>query len=152
MVWIALLITLFYWPLAEAAPPGLRLLAEAGKPKLATRENDKLVFQVVEDFLDMVKHGKLPQAYFGYTSKDFRSHADPDQFKRLMIQFPSFSRNEKTTVQGLVYIENVATLTALMTSFDKQSNIVEFHIIYEDGAWKILGLQVFSAQEKPVKS
>lgn len=106
-------------------------------------ETTRLLKRVVDAFLQSLSHGGVSQAYFAYTSEDFRKTTSYKDFTTFVERFPAVSRNQNFTVLNDSRVDNLGTLTGYAISTDGVENVVSFDVIFELQKWRILGIQVY---------
>jgi TM2 domain-containing membrane protein YozV len=95
----------------------------------------------VQSQLKSLQSGNVEKAY-SYTSKDFQKVTSLEHFKQFLNQYPSLKNNESSFFNEREIQNNTGFLKGTLTSKDGAKTPIEYRLIYEDGAWKIMGIQV----------
>jgi len=96
---------------------------------------------VVTDQLAALSAGNIEKAYV-YTSKDFQKRTSIDGFKQFINDYPSLKNNESWFFNNRAIENNMGMLAGTLTSKDGAKTPISYRLIWEDGAWRILGIQV----------
>ncbi|MDP1836235.1 MAG: DUF4864 domain-containing protein [Chlamydiales bacterium] len=107
-------------------------------------EVSREINRVIDSFLTAIRQGAASQAYYAYTSFEFRQTTPFKNFKDFLERYPSIGRNRDVVVISVPHFDNLGTLTGYATSTDGYENVVSFDVIYEVQKWRILGIQVYS--------
>jgi hypothetical protein len=98
--------------------------------------------------LETIKEGKIPEAYYEYTSKQFQAATSLEQFRQfvkshgIITSYKDFSFNEP------VIDDKRGVLTGTLTGAEGAKTDVKFFLFRQDDEWKIDSLQIVdSAQE-----
>lgn len=121
---------------------------EQNIPKPTQKANElgegRVLAQVVDLFMKSLKRGAISQAYYAYTSEDFRKTTNFKDFKIFVDRYPALGRNLSYEVLNIDHFDFLASVTAAVTSIDRIENTVSFDVIFESGRWRILGIQVYA--------
>ncbi|KTD04790.1 DUF4864 domain-containing protein [Fluoribacter gormanii] len=91
--------------------------------------------------LSALKAGNIEKAY-SYTSKDFQKATSLSDFKKFINQYPSLKNNESSFFNERVIENNRGFVKGTLTAKDGAKTPIEYRLIWEDGAWKILNITV----------
>ncbi len=111
--------------------------------KIVPPGESKEVQVVVEAFFQAMKKGNLSQAFYAYTSEDFRKITNFVQFKRFVDGFPSLGQIASYEIGEPDHYESLGSVDVLTTSADHKENMVSVDVVWEAGKWRILGLQIY---------
>jgi hypothetical protein len=101
------------------------------------------VVKPVEKQLEYLKAGNV-QAAYDLTSNEFKNATTLEAFKAFLVQYPSLSNNKTHKFDSREITNNNGTVKGTLEANDGTQTPIEFRLIKENGAWKILGLQVGS--------
>lgn len=113
-------------------------IADSDLPQFDAR----ILKEPIEQFMQLLKQGEIEKAYQGYTAEPFQESTTLDAFKAFLKEFPVFSDYEKLDFQKLTFNNNLGTYTLKLTSKSGSKYDMKFDLIKEDGAWKILQIQI----------
>ncbi|MEC7840187.1 MAG: DUF4864 domain-containing protein [Chlamydiota bacterium] len=109
--------------------------------------NGEFLNQVVSNQLDNIKAKDLFSAYDEYSSSDFKKATPFENFARFIDQHKVFSENSSIEFKDLNFDNNIASLTSILTAKDGDKAVVEYDLVKEEGAWKILGVKIISHEK-----
>lgn len=112
-------------------------------PANRQQARDRDVRQLVLDFVQGIRTGRAAQAYQSYTTPSFRNETRLEEFYTFIARYPSFNRNRSIDILSITYHEDIANVTATLSSQERTSNTVVFAVSYVDGKWHILGIKVY---------
>lgn len=99
------------------------------------------LIDVVSQQLNSLKAGDLQKAY-SYTSKDFQKATSFNNFKLFIEHYPSLVNNQSYFFNERSIENNTGVLKGTLTATDGAKTPIEYHLIKEDGVWKIIGIKV----------
>lgn len=120
--------------------------AEEDETQAAQKSAERLLYQVINDFLADLRKGAVSKAYFSFTSREFRDRTSLAAFTTFVSRYPPVSRNTHIDYEDTKYYENVAVVTATVGSADQKENRVRFVVRYEDSHWQIVQIEVFAIE------
>ncbi|CAM3013677.1 TM2 domain [Legionella steigerwaltii] len=91
--------------------------------------------------LSALKTGDIEKAY-SYTSKDFQKTTSLSDFKKFINQYPSLKNNKSAFFNERIIENNIGLVKGTLTATDGAKTPIEYRLIWEDGAWKILNIKV----------
>lgn len=103
---------------------------------------------VILEQLNVLKEGKLTEAYYDFTSKDFQKATTLDFFKNYVKASPVFTSGKLFLVEQETLEGSVSVIRGFIVGEDDSSFEVIYQMIYEDGEWKILSVSPVSKEEK----
>jgi hypothetical protein len=106
--------------------------------------------EAVRDQLLAIRAGDLEKAYF-YTSTEFRQETSFDTFKQFVENYPVIKYNDggEFAAQKMPDTnDNIFEVVAKIHSNNGEELPLEYQLVSEDGAWKILGLRVDTPDEQ----
>jgi hypothetical protein len=92
--------------------------------------------------LAALKAGDVDKAY-SFTSRDFQNATSLADFQKFVDLYPAIKNNARTKFISKDVTGDNAKLTGTLISVDGISTPIEYLLIKEEGAWKILGIQVY---------
>lgn len=95
----------------------------------------------IKDQLKALQSGEIEKAY-SYTSKDFQKATSFNDFKKFIDQYPSLKNNKSSFFNEREIKDNTGTVRGTLTAKDGAKTPIQYKLIREDGAWKILGINV----------
>ncbi|WP_392538646.1 DUF4864 domain-containing protein [Legionella sp. 227] len=93
--------------------------------------------------LSALKSGDIEKAY-SYTSKDFQKATSLTDFKKFINQYPSLKNNASAFFNERIIENNIGIVKGTLTAQDGAKTPIEYRLIWEDGAWKILNIKLSS--------
>jgi hypothetical protein len=96
---------------------------------------------VVDQQLEFLRQGDIKGAY-GLTSKDFQKATSLEQFTAFVKQYPSLSQNQGHTFTTRTIENNIGKVKGTLTAKDGAVTPVEFQLVKEQGAWRILFIKL----------
>ena len=96
---------------------------------------------VVDQQLELLRQGDIKGAY-GLTSKDFQKATSLEQFTAFVKQYPSLSQNQGHTFTTRTIENNIGKVKGTLTAKDGAVTPVEFQLVKEQGAWRILFIKL----------
>ena len=102
---------------------------------------DKII-EPINNQLAALKAGDVDKAY-SFTSRDFQNATSLADFQKFVDLYPAIKNNARTKFISKDVTGDNAKLTGTLISVDGISTPIEYLLIKEEGAWKILGIQVY---------
>jgi hypothetical protein len=99
------------------------------------------ITDTVRDQLAALRAGDYVKAY-SYTSKDFQSTTSFDEFKKFIDQHPALKNNKDSTFTRREIENNMGAVSGTLEAVDGATTPIEYHLIRENGQWKILYLKL----------
>lgn len=96
----------------------------------------------IETQLASIRAGDLSKAYYAFTSKEFQRSTPAQAFEHFVNAHPSLAQNQVANFINLAFKNGIGTFQGTLTSADQQVDQVEYDLIYEDGKWRILSIQI----------
>ena len=106
----------------------------------ATRD----LVQTVYNQLSAIQTDDIQKAY-SYTSKDFQAATSFEEFKKFIEQYPALGNNRHVFFNYREISGNTGTIKGTLESKDGVATEVEYRLIKEKDAWKILSIKAESA-------
>ncbi len=97
--------------------------------------------KVIKAQLSAIKAGKLEEAYYAYTSDQFQKSISLEQFKQFVQQYPALAKNKKVSFTSWKIENNQGYVKGNLTGEDGSTLPMEYHLIKENGQWKILSIK-----------
>lgn len=95
------------------------------------------IADVANKQLSLIREGKVEEAYFTYTSKDFQAATTLDDFKGFVNDSSAFGKNKEATFNSRVVINDNGSLEGALMGIDGSSIAVKYSLVKEGGGWKI---------------
>ena len=106
---------------------------------------------VIKNQLNALKTGKLTEAYYEYTSKEFQKSTSLEKFKEVIKSFPLLSQVNSLSIDEKDENEDdQEAIKATLDSDDNQSFKMDYGLTKEDGEWKIVFFKLAEAP-KPIE-
>jgi hypothetical protein len=96
----------------------------------------------IEGQLTAIRGGDLSKAYYAYTSRDFQRATPAQSFEKFVAAHPGLKNNQVANFSNLSFKNDVGTFQGSLTSADQEIVNVEYDLVYEDGKWRILSVQL----------
>lgn len=87
--------------------------------------------------LAAIKSGDFEQAYYSYTSSDFRSFTSLRDFERFVYACKTLNDNAKAILQQTELTPDTGLVEGFLISNDGAESTVKYQLIKENDAWKI---------------
>ena len=120
---------------------GIKIYTDPNKLDIP-QDKDK-VTEVIKSQLDAIKSNDISKAYYAYSSDNFKEVSNENDFKKFIENHSVIGKNKSFDIQNISFDRNIATAVANLTSDDNTSKSVEYRMIYSDGDWKILSIQMY---------
>lgn len=102
---------------------------------------------IILEQLSVLKEGKLTEAYYDFTSKDFQKSTTLDFFKNYIKATPIFTSGKMFLVEEEALQGSLSVIRGFIVGEDDSSFEVVYQLIYEEGAWKILSVSPVTKEE-----
>lgn len=99
------------------------------------------ITDVVRQQLDAIKAKDYAKAY-SYTSKDFQKVTTLPEFEQFVDNYSALKDNKSLSVSSRERNESGAMIKGIIYSKDGATTPIEYHLVKEDNAWKILSITV----------
>lgn len=103
--------------------------------------------QTIQNQMEKIRQRHWTQAYEDYTSKAFRQATSYQEFETFVREQPGFSDNESLQINDLSFNNNTVTFKGISHSRNGSTYPVEYALIQEDGAWKILHIEIVKPKQ-----
>lgn len=100
----------------------------------------------IEGQLTALRAGDLSKAYYAYTSRDFQRTTPVQAFEKFVASNPSLKSNQVANFSNLSFKNDVGTFQGSLTSANQETTGVEYDLVYEDGKWRILSIQLLPSE------
>ncbi|MFA6099481.1 MAG: DUF4864 domain-containing protein [Patescibacteria group bacterium] len=101
----------------------------------------KGIAEVADQQLAALRAGDYAKAY-SYNSKDFQNSTSLDKFKEFIDAYPSLKNNESSSFSSRKTENDVGTLEGTLKSKEGGVTPIEYKLVKENDAWKILSIIV----------
>lgn len=95
----------------------------------------------INEQLAAIRNNNLVVAY-SYTSKEFQKKSSMDDFKNFLTRFPVIKNNQSAHFPNREFENGEGIIKGTITAKDGTAINIEYRVIKENGAWKILGMKV----------
>lgn len=92
----------------------------------------------IQNQLNALGHGDMKLAY-AYTSREFQRTVSFEDFKKIINQYSSLKNNASFSWSKREFQNNKGFVKGILRSKNNIVLPIEYHLIKEDGEWKILG-------------
>ena len=103
---------------------------------------------IVEYQLAALKTGDIEKAYT-YNSSVFQKNVPIQNFKRFIDQFPALKNNANSSFKVRKILNNAGFLSGTLTAISGEQTPVEYHLINQDGQWKISNIRILPQVPPP---
>lgn len=100
------------------------------------------VTNTIQNQLEALRTGHIDTAYYSYSAKDFKKIVSLEQFKNFLAHYPSLQNNKTVFFNQRQIENNTGFAKGTLTAKDGAQTAIEYQLIKEDGAWKILNIKV----------
>jgi hypothetical protein len=100
------------------------------------------ILETVDNELSALRLKNFGNAYFTYTSKDFRKKTSLPQFTNFIKANPALFNNKSISLTAIQINNNIAYYTGNIISNEGVLKSLSIQLIFEDDEWKILGIQL----------
>lgn len=104
---------------------------------------------VIMQQLEQIRKKNILEAYHNYTSEGFQKATSLKEFETFINEQPAYNANSSANLVKLNFNNNIGTYEGTLTSKDGRVYAVEYDLIYQDGKWKILHIQISPPIEEP---
>lgn len=137
------LFALMTFALVVSSPLAVWAQDEASSGVQQEADAAKKMKKVIELFFTALRKANLSQAYYAYTSVDFRKTSNWHDFKLFIQRFPSMERNFDYKIVDHEFYDTLGTVDVSVMAVDHSENLVVFDMVWESGQWRILGMQIY---------
>lgn len=108
----------------------------------------------ITEHLQTVREGKLTEAYYEFSSKDFQKTVPLDVFKKYIKANPVLEHNKKFVIEDEGTKGDSSTVRGYIVAEDGSSLEAVYKLVMEDNEWKIFSISpvVRSEPEKSVQT
>lgn len=110
--------------------------------------------ETIKSQLNALKTGKLTEAYYQYTSKEFQKATSLEKFKEVIRSFPLLTQVSSISIDEKEENDDQESLKATLDSDDNQTFKMDYGLVKEDGEWKIIFFKLAEAphaiEEAPI--
>lgn len=99
------------------------------------------VADVAQNQLAAIRSGNLEKAYT-YTSTEFQKTLSFDDFKNFINHYPQLKNNVSASFPNREIKNNEGTIIGTIKSQDGSVTPIEYHLIKENGIWKIIYIKI----------
>jgi len=101
--------------------------------------------ETIKNQLNALKTGKLTEAYYQYTSKEFQKATSLEKFKEVIRSFPLLTQVSNLSIDEKDEEDDQESIKATLESDDNQSFKMDYGLVKEDGDWKIVFFKLAEA-------
>lgn len=120
----------------------MQILSKPSNTGNAPAFNTSDLVNAIEAQLTALRTGDVSKAYYAFTSRDFQRSTSPSAFERFVESHPVLSTNQVANFSNLAFKNDVGTFNGSLTSTNGDTRNVEYDLVYEDGKWRILSIQL----------
>ena len=92
--------------------------------------------------LSAIRQGRIPEAYYEYTSKSFQVATSLDQFKDFVEANAVLANNKSATFENPVFDDSIGILNGILFSWGGEKAPVLYRLERQNNEWKILNVQL----------
>lgn len=96
---------------------------------------------IISDQLADIREGKIEDAYYKYTARAFQSTTSLDHFREFMKVYPDFTKSKSIRFVDRNVVDDGGILLAKLMTADGVEEPVQYTVIREGDAWKILNIK-----------
>jgi hypothetical protein len=122
----------------------MQILSKPSMAGNAPSFNTSDLVNAIESQLTALRNGDVSKAYYAFTSRDFQRTTSPTAFEKFVQAHTVLNNNQVANFSNLSFKNDVGTFQGSLTSNNGQSSKVEYDLVYEDGKWRILSIQLLS--------
>lgn len=138
-----LLFSFLLWMPLGADDEKLQSLQERLSLHPPSQEDYVPLLEAIDSQLEAIRLHNYERAYFFYTSKDFRVKTSYHDFNQFVRANPVLLDNKSLTTTEVSINKNIGYYKGVITSTKKDVNTIHYELIFENDAWKILGIQIY---------
>jgi TM2 domain-containing membrane protein YozV len=101
----------------------------------------KNVVATVNEQLAALQAGDIDRAY-SYTSKEFQKNTPMDKFKIFLAKAPMLQKHKDVSIPARKIENDTGEVKAEVVGDDNKTYTVNYKLVYEDGHWKIININV----------
>ncbi len=98
--------------------------------------------------LESLQANQITEAYYKYTSKEFRSSTTLDEFHKFIKTYPIFANHTSLAFNSSKVENNIGVLEGTLAEKDGHSAEVEYKLVKEDNQWKIASIILVEPEKK----
>jgi hypothetical protein len=102
----------------------------------------KNITDVVEKQLLTIRDHKYTEAYYAYTSKEFRDSTSLSDFTNFVKENHVLNNNRSIKIDSISMKDNLSQVTATVTGDDETTLQADYTLVYKDNEWKVFILSV----------
>jgi Domain of unknown function (DUF4864) len=103
--------------------------------------------KIVEEQLELLREGRLTQAYYEYTSRDFQNTTSLEDFRQFLSFYRVLADNKSFRFEGSGVKDGVGTVSGVLISQDLHEMNAEFQLVKEENKWKIQSIRLKETAE-----
>lgn len=127
----------------------IKLEQKTSKPEVLPADGiEKTIERLITGQLELIRQGKLQEAYENDTSASFKKATPSKEFEEFIRSQPGFSDNSSFKLGKLSFDNNVGKISGVLMSKKGLDYPVNYDLVQEGGSWKIAHVEV----EKPLDS
>lgn len=110
------------------------------------------LLQVIQMQLDQLRQGNIEKAYQDYASKSFQKATSLEAFTGFVKAHPGFLESSDINLGQVSIDNNIVTLSGKLIAKSGQVYPIEYDLVSEDGAWKVVHIEVFNEKAKGIQA
>lgn len=111
----------------------------------------KPIYETIQNQVKAIKDGDIKGSYNKYASKDFQKVTSYDVYTKFIKGHPAFAENESIKFDKISVENNTVTISGVLISSDDREFPFDYNLVFEDGIWKILHIEVLGEKGKAKK-
>lgn len=109
--------------------------------------NSSDLSKTIDQQLEALKNNDIAKAYYTFTSEEFQKATSYKQFESFVLATPILTQEHTNSFTKLVFNNNIATFSGILTDANGVEHPVEYDLIEQDGQWKVLQILAFPVAE-----
>jgi TolA-binding protein len=124
----------------------IRLLKPGNIQNAKEADHAEDLIEVTKAQLKDIQDHKLMEAYYNYSSKEFKEATSEEAFREFIKRYPILIHYHVVSFHKPTIRNGVGTLSIILQS-NQIAAYVKYYLIYEDQKWKIWSMRILSPSE-----
>lgn len=127
---------------------GMQVASKTASLEKPTAFDTKDLADAIEGQLDAMRSKDISKAYYAYTSREFQKSTPSQDFEAFVKGHDVLNKNKIANFTNLSFKNGIGTFEGSLTSTNNKTSLVDYDLIFEDGQWRILSIQLIPEGEK----
>lgn len=114
---------------------------------IAPPEEKQDLIKLVENQLHDIKEGQVQEAYYQFSSKEFKEATPLDAFEAFIDKYPVLKQFDSSSVSKTT-VRNGIGIVSVELKKDDTISYIKYYLLHEDNQWKIWSLRILSPIEQ----